>query len=346
MKLAGIAALISVFVAATAFFPESNLPPKMNLSEYGFFTGPLADMKPAEQVFPYEVNAPLFTDYAEKARFIMLPKGKTMRYDVEHAFELPVGAVIIKNFFYYRDVSRPESGRDVKETRLLIREENAWKALTYIWNAEQTDAVLEVAGAAFPVRWVDASGKKRSADYVVPNVNQCKGCHSYDGQFTPIGLSARQLNRDVKTGNSIENQLLVWAKNGLLELPDQFDAAQAPHLADYRHSELPNDSRARAYLDGNCAHCHNAHGPASTSGLFLEASQKDPERIGVGKAPVAAGRGSGNRQYSIVPGKPNESILLYRMESVDPGIQMPELGRSTVHKEGVELIRNWIKEMK
>jgi hypothetical protein len=33
------------------------------------------------------------------------------------------------------------------------------------------------------------------------------------------------------------------------------------------------------------------------------------------------------------------------MESIDPGILMPESGRKMVHKEGVALIRNWIESM-
>ena len=63
------------------------------------------------------------------------------------------------------------------------------------------------------------------------------------------------------------------------------------------------------------------------------------------KTPVAAGRGSGGRMYNIVPGHPEESILVYRINSVDPGIMMPELNRKLIHKEGLELIQTWIREM-
>jgi len=80
--------------------------------------------------------------------------------------------------------------------------------------------------------------------------------------------------------------------------------------------------------------------------MFLEVEQTDLEKLGVNKPPVAAGRGSGNRRFGIVPGKPNESILVFRMESDDPGIRMPELGRQLAHREGVELVKQWIKEMK
>lgn len=315
--------------------------PKMNLSEYQFFAGKLADLKPADGVFPYEVNAPLFSDYAEKARFIFLPQGTQLTYDAHGAFQFPVGGVLIKNFYYHNNATKPELGRRILETRLLIHEAKGWKALEYIWNDTQTDAVLEVAGATMPVSWIDENGKKQNIDYIAPNLNQCKGCHSYDGQFVPLGATARQLNHNQQG----INQLQDWQSKGWLTLPDGFDPATAPHLTDYRKTDAPLADKARAYLDGNCAHCHNPHGPASTSGMFLEVTQQDPERLGINKPPVAAGRGSGNRKFSIVPGKPNESILLFRMESDDTGIRMPELGRQLAHREGVEIIRQWIKNM-
>ncbi len=321
--------------------------PQPKLSDYAFFTGNLADLSPAANVFPYEVNAPLFSDYAEKARFIYLPEGSKMAYRDSTAFDFPVGAVIIKNFYYPHDFSKPEKGRRILETRLLLKEEKGWKALEYIWNDEQTDALLEVAGGTFPVSWLDENGKKQSIQYVAPNLNQCKGCHSYDGQFVPIGITARQLNRV----ENAANQLIRWQKAEKISLPENFNPDSAPRLSDYRiaNNQSPITGiqlAARAYLDANCGHCHNAHGPASTSGMFLDIFENNPERLGVNKTPVAAGRGSGNRRFGIVPGKPSESILVFRMESDDTGIRMPELGRQLPHEEGLSLIKNWIKEMK
>lgn len=337
----GLVLLIGVFLLLQGFLTESEPAPKMQLSAYGFFQGPLADLKPASGVFPYEVNAPLFSDYAEKARFIYLPEGARLGYHPDGSFDFPDGAVIIKNFYYWKDARQPKMGRKILETRLLLKENGEWKALEYLWNDSQAEAVLEVAGASFPHQWVNAGGKKQEITYIAPNLNQCKGCHSYDGAFVPIGVTARQLNR-MEQG---ENQLLRWQREGRLQLPDGFAPEQAPRLSDYRLAETELNAAARGYLDGNCAHCHNPHGPASTSGMYLEYNQTEPERIGIGKPPVAAGRGSGSRKYGIVPGKPQESILLFRMESDDPGIRMPELGRQLPHAEGIALIKNWIKNM-
>ena len=85
---------------------------------------------------------------------------------------------------------------------------------------------------------------------------------------------------------------------------------------------------------------------ASNSGLFLRWTD-DPAGVnyGIGKRPTAAGRGSGGMEFAIAPGDPDHSFLIYRLESTDPGIAMPEVGRSTVHKEGAALLRQWIAEM-
>jgi hypothetical protein len=63
------------------------------------------------------------------------------------------------------------------------------------------------------------------------------------------------------------------------------------------------------------------------------------------KPPIAAGRGSGGMNYSIVPGHPEKSILLHRISSLDPGVMMPEIGRKLNHKEGIALIREWIMNL-
>lgn len=87
--------------------------------------------------------------------------------------------------------------------------------------------------------------------------------------------------------------------------------------------------------------------PQKTGGLvFVGKLNPIIPKLGVGKAPVAAGKGSGGLQYDIVPGKPDQSILQFRIESVHPGIMMPELGRSITHEEGLALMRKWIAEMK
>lgn len=331
-------AFLPVKPAAPAFMPP------MQLSAYGFFEGELAQQQPAEGVMPYALNTPLFSDYAQKLRFIRLPEGTQATFRARAVFEFPVGTQIAKTFFYPKDARKPEKGRQLMETRVLVHEASGWKAYPYIWNEAQTDAFLEVAGGRMDVKWINAQGKKQKVDYVVPNSNECKACHSHDGAFTPIGPSARQLNGNFTYEEGTENQLLKWQQAGLLEgLPPLREVDKLAVWDDPTTGSL--DARARAWLDINCAHCHNPHGPANTSGLSLDAYETDPAALGVNKAPVAAGRGAGDLNYDIVPGKPEASILLYRIASTEPGVSMPEIGRSQVHEEGVALIREWIAHM-
>ena len=140
------------------------------------------------------------------------------------------------------------------------------------------------------------------------------------------------------------NQLDDWTYNGLLAgAPNSREAPSGPRVYDAASGSL--ELRARAYLDVNCAHCHNPQGPAHTSGLDLRWSQHEPIAWGVGKRPVAAGRGSAGFEFAIDPGHPERSILLYRMRSTDPGVMMPETGRQLVDERGAALIEEWIAHM-
>lgn len=322
------------------------------LSDYGFFRGKLAGQQPVAGVVPYTLNTPLFSDYAEKLRFVKLPAGQSVAYNDTAVLNFPVGTTLIKTFYYPHDFRDPAKGRRLIETRLLVHQPEGWKALDYVWNDEQTDALLDVAGDTKIVRYVDAGGSTRQHAYTIPNLNQCKGCHNRNEVMVPIGPSVRQLNGELWYGipayggaNKPENQLTHWQRTGMLTgLSALADCPKTPVWNKPETGSL-ND-RARAWLDINCAHCHNPSGPALTSGLNLSVSEIDPTALGILKTPVAAGRGSGGHPFDIVPGKPDESILIYRLHSTDPGEMMPEIGRKTVHTESLDLLRAWIKAMK
>jgi len=315
---------------------------KQKLSDYSFFREPLKNLQPSAGVVAYSLNSPLFSDYAFKKRFVKIPSGKKANYHPTEVLDFPEGTILIKNFYYPADFSQPEKNIRILETRLLLLEKSEWKPLSYIWNEEQTDAFLEVAGKSIDVSWRHYDGALKNISYSVPNLNQCKSCHLKGDKVMPIGPSARQLNGVLPGQNKI--QLIKWGEASLLENLPSLEAI--PRLADYENELEGINVRARAWLEINCAHCHRRDGSAKTSGLHLLASINESTVLGIGKAPVAAGKGSGGRLYGIVPGKPEESILQYRIESTHPGIMMPEVGRKLVHTEGVELVRNWIAEMK
>ncbi|WP_448582971.1 SO2930 family diheme c-type cytochrome [Thermaurantiacus sp.] len=317
--------------AAIGFAALAAETPPATLSATGLF----ADMgakRLAPGVVPYAVAAPLFSDHADKARGIALPPGTRARLVGDGLLVFPVGTVLVKSFGYPASAAGPAV---TIETRLLVRRESGWVALPYVWDADGREAYLRRAGARVPVRFA-AGGQVFSLGWQVPNVNQCKGCHAEGGALMPLGVKARNL---VATGD-----LARLAALGLLLGTQAMPVrAPVPRVADVA---APVEARARAYLDANCGHCHRRQGSASNSGLFLDWEEQDPVAIGIGRRPVAAGRGSGGHSFAIDPGRPARSILLFRMESTEPGVMMPELGRTLPDPEGIALVRAWIAGLK
>ena len=295
--------------------------PAENLSDYGLFLDTGA-REPVERVVHYDLINPLFTDYADKYRYVFVPPGETARYHESDAFAFPVGSVIVKTFSY---------DDDFVETRLLVHKADGWHAYPYVWNADDTEAVYTPIGANKVIETTAPSGAPLSINYAVPNKNQCKTCHGIDGAIFPVGPKARNLG----------DQTHAWSDATLLSgVPDEFAVVPSAH-----NETSPLSARARAYLEINCAHCHREGGSASNSGLWLEWDEQSPRKIGVHKRPTAAGRASGDLHSVIVPGAPERSIMVQRMASLETGISMPELGRSIIHEDGVELIKAWIAEM-
>ena len=305
--------------------------PAPTLAAYRLFTDTGAT-KPNVRVTPYTLTTPLFSDHALKHRYVFVPPGKTIGYRANGVLDFPVGTALVKTFAYPVDLRIAGAPERFLETRLLVRKADGWTALPYVWNAAGTEAVLKKAGTRLDASWVHTDGQPRRVRWSVPNVNQCKGCHASGDAIIPIGPKAWNLGT---------KQLASWTRLGLMAA-----ARDVPKVPAWDDDRAPVAIRAQAYLDVNCAHCHNARGPASNSGLFLDLGQPDRVAYGIGKRPVAAGRASGDREVAIAPGAPDASILLYRMESTEPGVMMPELGRTLRHAEGVALVRAYIEGLK
>ena len=321
----------------------------------------------SDDVQPYDLNTPLFTDYAHKLRTIWMPEGTSAQYTEDEVLDFPVGTVITKTFYYptAQGAGKGEVLRDTAsnffasgklsldevrliETRVLVRREAGWEAIPYRWNDEQTQASLNRIGGIIPLSMSSDDGAAEF-NYVMPNVNECASCHavnSNEDAIHPIGPKARHLNRDFsfsKTLGGARNQLEQLTRVGFLT-GTPVDLVSAPKNALWGDENASLSDRARAYLDINCSHCHSDVGPADTSGLSLEPDASGA-KLGACKLPIAAGAGTGNRRWGIRPGHPEDSILVYRMESDEADKMMPEIGRTTVHKEGAKLIADWVAAM-
>jgi parallel beta-helix repeat protein len=325
------------------------------LSAYNLFADPTDPSANANGGIYYELITPLFTDYAEKYRFIFVPEGKQAAYNSRNALDFPVGTIIAKTFTMPRDFLNDGAGEEIIETRLLIHRKEGWKALPFIWREDRGDADLALAGGTRAVSWLHSDGSNRSTNYVIPDANSCKTCHStvrsesgsgvnQETVLVPIGPKARFLNQDNLYDGAPVNQLAYMAQQGVLAgLPDDLDSIDT--VPDWEDTAADLQNRAKGYLDANCAHCHSPGGFASNSGLFMEYWREVDTSYGICKTPVAAGAGSGGLRFDIVPGNADQSITSYRMDSNQPDVRMPEIGRTLIHDEGVALVREWINSL-
>jgi uncharacterized repeat protein (TIGR03806 family) len=338
------------------------------LSQYNLFsdsTNPTTGVN-GNKSLPYDLSMPLFTDYATKYRFVVIPEDKSATYNENEVMDLPVGSVLIKTFSLPSNTSmRGFENEKLIETRLLIHRESGWTALPYIWNAEGTEAEYKPRGKTETLS-LTHNGSELEFSYVVPSDSQCKECHqlletdsdgkaiSGSGKFWPIGPKARFLNYEISYNGEEKNQLIAWSdKNMLSGLPTDLDTVTTiPAYHDEDAASLNNsvwseeyiNTLARGYLDINCAHCHRPIGSANNYGLFLENNRELSTATGICKAPIAPPGNSSveGTLLDIKPGDADNSFLYERITTEDAGLKMPKIGRSLVHLEGTELIKVWI----
>ncbi len=347
--IALLATLTACEADSVRSYQSDNYPQR--LSDWGLISLQNRQLKVSPEAQLYSLNTALFSDYALKLRTVYLPPGQQAKYRDYETFEFPAGTIISKSFVYPIDdqgrlIATQHSNKGaapfstdthrLMETRLLVKQHSGWDALPYIWRGD--DAYLSPTGGLQQHTLSDG----RRLNYLIPSKNQCATCHATnhtDGKIRPIGAKARHLN--LVSALHGENQLEAWVAQGLLtKLPDL-----VPANAQLDDSSASLEHRARSYLDINCGHCHNPQGAADTSGLLLDYQAHSAAALGVCKPPIAAGRGSGGRLYSIVPGQSNASIISFRLASDDPAIMMPELGRSLAHDEGVAIVNEWIDSL-
>jgi uncharacterized repeat protein (TIGR03806 family) len=281
-------------------------PPK--LSDWGVFEN-IRDQVPAEDVFPFEVISPLFTDYALKYRFVTLTDGGMIEYFNDTTRWLnPVGTVYVKTFAYppNKATNPPQTKDQLIETRIIAHvpaeddrfgcagEDSCLWTLAYVYNEDQTDAICESGGKTLPVTFTDtdpATDEQVTIEkYHVPNQSECTECHNpqnEESKTRTLGPSTGMFNRpNDYQGNMVDNQIDALYDAGWLapmpppNLPDARTTYSHPiELAETtcQHLDLESTERAacyheaaRSFLDSNCAHCHAPDGIFEAQGVFWD----------------------------------------------------------------------------
>ena len=326
--------------------------PYAKLSEYYFFDGEIKNQIPSLNVLPYEPASSLFTDYAHKKRFVWMPLGVKATFNQDNnVLELPVGAALIKTF-YYNNVQNvtPVGASRIIETRLMIRKSTGWIFADYIWNDQQTEAFLDTTGngGVTTVEWKDENNAMKSVNYRIPTSPQCTVCHNANEVPIPIGIKPQNLNYNYSYGSESKNQLTKWIEQGYLESNFTFPTAYKTAI-NYNDTSKSLEQRVRSYVDINCSHCHQTNGycsyrpmrfayseTATTDGLMNMGVCLDTQDLS--DLPKELNK-------IVYPGSINKSMMYYRMNTEFEGFKMPLLGRTIVHKEAVDMVEQWINSL-
>lgn len=315
--------------------------PYPKLSDYHFFSGEMKNLQPAYGVLPFKPTSELFSDYAQKKRFVWLPENTKATYNGDYnVLELPVGAALVKNF-YYNNVA-PLNTLKIIETRVMIHQQTGWIFAEYLWNEAQTEAYLQELGSTVPITWTNDDNITTTIEYTIPSEENCVTCHAKDNVNLPIGIKPQNLNSSFNYADGIQNQLDKLIAFGYLEddLP-----ASIISMVDYNDSLQPLDLRARSYIDINCAHCHQDGGNTSfVAQRYGFEMTSDPENLGVCVAATLHPPGIPHGRI-VWPGSTANSVLFYGLNTTNSFWRMPKLGRTVIHQEGVALIEEWINSL-
>jgi uncharacterized repeat protein (TIGR03806 family) len=286
------------------------------LSETGCFAD-TASHTPAPGVVAYDLNMPLWSDGAEKLRFIALPELETATPAVEGAYSFPIGTLFLKTFV--------REGRRI-ETRILSHETSGWRGFTWRWLEDQSDAVLLEGPLTEPIG---------SGTWTYPSRVQCEQCHTSEAGHV-LGFTTRQLNRVVDYEGSPALQLDALEQAGFFDaaLPGELPAH--PRLDD---TLVSAGDRARAYLDANCAMCHR---PDGTADALVDLRAQTPlAESGLCGAPLQGDLGLPMARL-VAPGSPERSVLHARVSrrGLD---RMPPLATVTPDDAASAVIAEWIR---
>ena len=320
---------------------QAKFPAK--LSETGLFTS-LKDHQVDPGLVPYSVNAPGWADGARAERYLALTGDSKITYKNSRGWDFPEGTVLVQSLSLPLEAGRPASAHRI-ETRLLLRQQGEWVGYSYRWNAEQTEAELVSAKGAdhtFNIKDSSAPGGLRTQTWRFPSRAECMMCHARAVNFV-LALTEPQMNREHDYGGIRDNQLRTLEHIGVFagSLPSRPE--KMSKLTDPYDSIGDLDARARSYLHANCSVCHVEAGGGNAK-MELEFNRERDKMQLFGARPQHDTFGIDNAML-VAPGDPDRSVLRQRVSLRGPG-QMPPLVTGVVDQQAVQLLREWIAQMK
>ncbi len=314
-----------------------EMPPL--LSKTGLFEN-VSKLLPNSGLIPYSVNTPLWSDGAEKIRYLGIPNGQFIGWTEKDAWSLPIGTILVKHFQIRLDERKPESLKKL-ETRVLLRGNKGWEGYTYRWKADQQDAVLLEESSTEVLLRKDAEGKEFSQTWYYPSRTECFQCHT-QAAGSILGLTTPQMNKNHSYLKGSHPQLSTLNSVGLFYPALAKDPERLPKMAPLDDSKASFEHRANSYLAVNCSFCHRPEGSGLSNIDFrFETPLNEKKLINSEATQGNMGISDGKR---IVPQKPESSILWLRMKVLDQN-RMPTLASKVIDQQALDLLRQWIQTL-
>jgi uncharacterized repeat protein (TIGR03806 family) len=317
----------------------AELPPL--LSQTGIFRS-LRDLTPSPGLIPYTVNAPLWSDGADKRRWLALPGDAQITFAPTGEWKFPPGTVFVKHFEIGASESQPGPPRRLETRVLLVKDEGGYGA-TYRWRPDQQDAELLADGKTETVALHTPQGR-RQLTWSYPSRSDCLVCHTTNAGFV-LGVKTRQLNGSYTypTTGITDNQLRTWNHLGLFESPlEETGILRLPRLAALSDGSASLEHRVRSYLDANCSQCHR---PGGTRALFDARFDTPLAQQNLLAGPLAAADFGISGTRLVTPGDPCRSALCARMNRRGDVYAMPPLATQMIDSAAVALVAEWIKTL-
>jgi len=341
----GVSSLFKITSRSTGF---GNMP--QLLSETGAFSN-LNNLTPTDGLIPYDLVESFWSDGALKKRWMAIPNDGThntaaekIAYSDIDNWNFPIGSVLIKHFELPIDENNPSLTKRL-ETRFSIKaSDGKFYFVTYKWNDQGTDAELLTSGIEESINIRRTNGSTTAQTWSFPSTIDCITCHNPASGGT-LGARARYLNKEYtypETGRTA-NQLVTLSHLGILD--QTITDANTNNILTSKSMNDPNatlDDKARSYLDLNCAYCHRPG--TGNRGDFDMRLNLDILQTGLLTANPYLPLGIPNERI-VDAGNTSASILYHRMNSIDPAIKMPPIGKNKIDASAVQLINDWISQL-
>lgn len=337
-----------------------STPFPRQLSETGLFAD-VSHQTPNPGVLPFEINQPMWSDFATAQRWIAIPGSDPIIWHPQdraipgsmftRQHDFPTGTVLVKTLSLEMTAGDPQSARKI-ETQLLHFDGVNWLGYSYAWNDEQTDAVLVPSeGQQRTLRIVDSewSGGERVQRWSFASRTQCISCHTPWAQHA-LAFQPQQLHRPVMKDGQPVSQLRWLEEHGYYRRVDSqqqtLDLLSGQQLDDLKPHARADDPEAtvhdlaRSYLHVHCSHCHRFNGGGA--GSFELLSKLTDEQLLVVNTPPRQGNLGIDHAAIVTPGVPEQSLLYVRMAKFGRG-HMPHLGTEFVDEQGLGWIEGWIR---